>query len=188
MSIVSRDSSTSNKYELLETAIDALFFHTRRQNIPDCSLLNQASLKRLGIEDQSNTLKDSIIVFSGESLAHVPGESREQFWDLLWALKEVGASLGFEPKYTPELWLNDDDAKFQFDLAFQIADFVLLDLHKFGNLYGLDDLNGLSTLFDVYASTKMFITKPCPFSALPKISSNDPFVQRTANLQSVSGH
>jgi 2-dehydro-3-deoxygluconokinase len=76
--------------------------------------------------------------FSGISLAVVEPSARKNFWTMLEQLKTAGVKIVFDPNYRARLWDNPEQAKEQFEQAFNVADVLLPGVDDFEQLYGID--------------------------------------------------
>lgn len=80
---------------------------------------------------------------SGISLAVLEADSRASFWEKIETLKQNGVSIVFDPNYRPRLWINEDEARAEFDKAFSLADITLPGVEDLRDLYQIDDSKAL---------------------------------------------
>ncbi len=81
---------------------------------------------------------EEMLFFSGISLAVIEKRSRESFWLKLKTLKDAGVKIVFDPNYRARLWQSEDEAKCQFENAFDLADIALPGVEDLSALYGIN--------------------------------------------------
>lgn len=79
---------------------------------------------------------DSLIFFSGISLAILSDEDKEKLLEALAKLKANGATLAFDPNYRPALWRDEEHASTWFAKGYAIADIALPGLDEHEDLFG----------------------------------------------------
>ena len=82
----------------------------------------------------------NMFFFSGISLAVIEPEARNMFWVKVASLANTGVKLVFDPNYRPRLWSSPEEAKEQFDRAFQLSQVVLPGLEDLTQLYGIESV------------------------------------------------
>lgn len=85
----------------------------------------------------SQMSKGDLFFFSGISLAVIEPELRALFWQCLTQLKAAGVQIAFDPNYRARMWANAEEAKTQFEQAFELSDIVLPGIDDFSQLYQL---------------------------------------------------
>ncbi len=89
-------------------------------------------------ETATDTLsKGDMFFFSGISLAVIEPSARNNFWTMLGELKSAGVKIVFDPNYRARMWDSQEQAKAQFEKAFELADIALPGVDDFEQLYGL---------------------------------------------------
>lgn len=92
------------------------------------SFLNQQTMQELA--------KADYLFFSGISLAVIEQDARALFWQKVLWLKQQGVKIIFDPNFRARLWHNNQEAKVQFEQAFNHSDIVLPGIEDFEALYG----------------------------------------------------
>jgi len=95
--------------------------------------------------------------FSGISLAILPQEDRENFWRFIEKLKAAKVQVVFDPNYRAALWASPEQAKQQFELAFEYADITLPGVDDFQELYGLTTAEQVADYLYPYALKELLI-------------------------------
>jgi 2-dehydro-3-deoxygluconokinase len=91
-------------------------------------------------DDVLEKLAESDMFFvSGISLAVLEPTTRSSFWDKVSFLKNRGVKIVFDPNYRPRLWVNEDEARDQFDQAFALADITLPGVEDLSDLYQIQN-------------------------------------------------
>jgi 2-dehydro-3-deoxygluconokinase len=79
-----------------------------------------------------------LFFFSGISLAVIEPEFREAFWQCLIQLKTAGVNIVFDPNFRARMWESTEEAKKQFEQAFELSDILLPGIEDFQQLYQLN--------------------------------------------------
>ena len=85
--------------------------------------------------------QQSVVFFSGITIAILHPSERKQFWDLLDQLQQAGALIVFDPNYRPALWENPSIAKQEIEKAFALSDWLMPGVDDFKSLYGMTTVN-----------------------------------------------
>lgn len=89
-------------------------------------------------DDVLNSLtSNDMFMFSGISIAIIPPDEREPFFNFIEALKNKGVKLVFDPNYRARLWASRADAKGNFEQALSLSDIALVGVEDMEELYGL---------------------------------------------------
>lgn len=97
--------------------------------------LNDAVVQQLASGD--------MFFFSGISLAVIEESARELFWQKAQQLKDAGVKIVFDPNYRPRLWKSQQEAKDQFEKAFNLSNIVLPGVEDLEVLYGVRTAEGV---------------------------------------------
>lgn len=81
--------------------------------------------------------QQSVVFFSGITIAILHPSEREQFWELLERLQQAGALIVFDPNYRPALWESSSLAKQTIEKAFALSDWLMPGVDDFKALYGM---------------------------------------------------
>lgn len=101
---------------------------------------NSAAKEVMEYIDQTfinNVSANDVVFFSGISLAVIFPNDRPKFWALIQTLKEAGTTVVFDPNYRARMWDSPEQAKEQFEMAYNLADVMLPGVDDFEQLYGL---------------------------------------------------
>lgn len=109
-------------------------------------------------EAQTNALKEAdIVFFSGISLAILPAQQRERFFELLDTLKQQGCTLIFDPNYRARLWQNANEAKQAMLRAFELSDWLMPGVEDFTELFGLHTVDEVVEFCSNFSFTELVI-------------------------------
>ncbi|NVK26259.1 MAG: sugar kinase [Gammaproteobacteria bacterium] len=131
------------------------------------SLLEETAISQLKQAD--------MFFFSGISLAIIQPEHRDQFWQLLWQLKDAGVEIVFDPNYRGRLWSSIEDTKSQYDLALQVSDKVLPGVEDFEAIYGHKNFEQVKAFCQPY-NIKELVIKDGPNGVLVVHQEQEMFV------------
>lgn len=100
---------------------------------------NDAAAKRLA-DDPAALAKSlesqSLIYFSGITLAILAAPARRTLIDALSAARKAGATIGFDPNYRPRLWSDRETAQGAIEAALGVTDIALPTFPDEQALYG----------------------------------------------------
>jgi len=100
---------------------------------------NSAARQLIKFFRQDNDKMDfsfvTTIFFSGISIAILPSEDLEDFWEFIECRRSSGCQIVFDPNYRPALWSSPQQAKEAFEIAYSLSDVVLPGLDDHKNLY-----------------------------------------------------
>jgi 2-dehydro-3-deoxygluconokinase len=87
--------------------------------------------------------KGDMFFFSGISLAVITAKHRPLFWQMVEKLKQAGVCIVFDPNYRARMWDSPEQAKEQFDQAFELSVVALPGVDDFQQLYDIHSSEGV---------------------------------------------
>ncbi|WP_016956514.1 sugar kinase [Catenovulum agarivorans] len=98
-----------------------------------------AASKIIELLDGQNSLEfssDTVIYFSGISLAILSDEDKDKLLAYLNTYQQQGLKIAFDPNYRERLWRDKQHAQSYFDKCYALADILLPGLDDHQTLYG----------------------------------------------------
>lgn len=84
-----------------------------------------------------------LFFFSGISIAILPAEDRDRFWEMLAELKQAGVKVVFDPNYRARLWSSLEEAQVDTKMAMALSDIVLPGIEDCEALFGINSVDAL---------------------------------------------